>query len=223
MTADLRPVLTLISGSATRTIRNGLGDRPSLSLIPFVAEVTAGHAEAARAAAVTAYTADRLDANAPGRYSAEMPEPKWLDIEGLWIWAEGTATSKAAFMSLLLGGVEKRIAGAARLTIAHNASRDSAARGWQRVARGKACSFCIMLASRGAVYTRATADFASHDHCHCVAVAAWKNRPTPVKPYTPSSKTITDADHSRVREWISANEARLGIVPHPAAIETAAA
>ncbi len=47
---------------------------------------------------------------------------------------------------------------------------------YRRVASKGACSFCLMLASRGAVYTSAEAavaghkvDVSGHDHCHCSA------------------------------------------------------
>jgi hypothetical protein len=59
-----------------------------------------------------------------------------------------------------------------------------------------------MLIARGAVYTEVTADFASHDHCNCSAVPAFGGQPLAVKPYTPSSKNITDADRARVREYL---------------------
>src|SRR5450756_974958 len=46
---------------------------------------------------------------------------------------------------------------------------DRRARGWARAGTGR-CDFCAMLIGRGAVYTEATANFETHDHCGCVAV-----------------------------------------------------
>lgn len=40
--------------------------------------------------------------------------------------------------------------------------------GWRRVAgRGSPCPFCLMLIGRGAVYSKETARFQSHDRCSC--------------------------------------------------------
>jgi hypothetical protein len=45
---------------------------------------------------------------------------------------------------------------------------------WARVTRGAACSFCLMLATRGAVYrTEDTAHFRPHLTCHCDVEMAW--------------------------------------------------
>lgn len=42
---------------------------------------------------------------------------------------------------------------------------------WARVARGgTTCAFCLLLVSRGPVYTRDTAVFESHPKCDCYAV-----------------------------------------------------
>src|SRR5690606_5733677 len=50
--------------------------------------------------------------------------------------------------------------------------------GWHRETRGSrsypsGCKFCQMLASRGDVYKKATARFAAHAGCNCVAVPSW--------------------------------------------------
>lgn len=44
---------------------------------------------------------------------------------------------------------------------------DRRAKRYARVTSGKACSFCLMLASRGPVYGRRTGDFLAHDACAC--------------------------------------------------------
>lgn len=116
----------------------------------------------------------------------------------------GANPDTAAAVTLAVGGLQRLIANAARDTVTGSAVADPAAEGWQRVAYG-GCGFCRMLAGRGAVYTEGRADFASHDHCHCHATPAWKGKPVPVKPYTPSAADITDADRARVRRWIADN------------------
>lgn len=104
--------------------------------------------------------------------------------------------------TIVRGGLQLRIADAARYTVAGSAVADPAAQGWQRAGDGNSCAFCLTLISRGVVYSESSADFASHDHCGCMAVPAWSGEPVPVKPYTPSSRQITDADRARVKAWI---------------------
>lgn len=108
------------------------------------------------------------------------------------------------------GGLQKRLVNAANLTITGSSHHDPNARGWMRRTRPGACNFCLMVASRGAVYTKATATFACHEHCYCEAVPAWGGRPLPVGPYQPSDRPSTPADRARVRRWIADNLDVLG-------------
>lgn len=75
--------------------------------------------------------------------------------------AIGASMSASAGMRHALDG--------GRETIFTSVRADSAARGWARVTSGRACAFCAMLASRGAVYKTDTVKFRSHDHCTCTA------------------------------------------------------
>ncbi|NUO36444.1 MAG: hypothetical protein HOQ27_15445 [Dermatophilaceae bacterium] len=131
---------------------------------------------------------------------AEIPETGAQALVG---WAKTEANDYAAFQSLILGGMQRRIANFSRSTISGSSIADPKATGWQRVGSG-ACPFCAMLIARGSIYSEAGADFASHDHCHCSAVPAFGGQPLPVKPYTPSARNISDADRARVRDWIAA-------------------
>lgn len=60
--------------------------------------------------------------------------------------------SPASVLSLVGGGVQKLVAGAARGTIDTNIDRDPVIVGYARVPQPGCCAFCGMLASRGAVY-----------------------------------------------------------------------
>jgi hypothetical protein len=65
---------------------------------------------------------------------------------------------------------------------------------WARVARGGVtCAFCLLLVSRGPVYTRDTAVFQSHPKCDCIAVPAsgdaWFGR----EQYLAASKIYAEA------------------------------
>jgi hypothetical protein len=96
---------------------------------------------------------------------AEIPRAGTPELVG---WALNEATDMLAFQSLILGGMQRRIANHSRLTITRSATADRQARGWKRVGSG-GCDFCSMLLGRGAVYTAATADFEAHDGCQCSA------------------------------------------------------
>lgn len=103
------------------------------------------------------------------------------------------------------GGLQKRLVNAANLTVTESSKADPKARGYMRRTRPGACKFCLMVASRGAVYTKASATFACHEHCYCEAVPAWGGKAIPVGPYKPSDRPSTPADRARVRRWIKAN------------------
>ena len=143
-----------------------------------------------------------------GRFTAIPAELKAdAGTDELARWGVGplfqAVPDKASARSLVEGGVQRRIADVSRETITFSSVQDPAATGWQRVGEGGCKSgFCDMLIGRGAIYTEAGADFASHDHCRCSAVPAWGGEPKPVKPYTPSQRNISDADRARLREYL---------------------
>lgn len=67
-------------------------------------------------------------------------------------------------------GAEQLILEQARRQMMSAARLDTAARGWTRVPNEGACSFCLMLATRGPVYnTRTSATFDAHPDCRCTA------------------------------------------------------
>lgn len=160
---------------------------------------------AAAALAAEWYEQLREEQSIPGRFGAIPADSTETGTQQLIGWALATAENDDTFKSLILGGLQRRITNFARGTVSGSAIADPHADGWQRVARGDGCGFCQMLAGRGAVYTEASADFASHDDCNCTATVAWRNRPVPVKPYTPSARHLTDADRARARDWMRAN------------------
>ena len=108
-------------------------------------------------------------------------------------------------LTLVSGGLQRIIADADRGSITGSSLADPHAAGWQRLGGG-GCAFCAMLVERGAVYSEATADFASHDHCRCTAVPIFKGaEPISVRDYTPTARNITDADRARVREYLASH------------------
>lgn len=121
---------------------------------------------------------DLRDASdARGRFSAipaDLPDSGRTDALARW----GVSPLYAAepdFATTLVkvsGGLQRIIANADRQSVMGSSVADRSARGWARVGAGE-CEFCQMLIGRGAVYTEATADFDSHDHCGCIAVPEW--------------------------------------------------
>ena len=83
--------------------------------------------------------------------------------------AAGRKDAAAQTLVHVLGTVGRLTLNGGRETLVESIKADPKARGYQRVTSGTACSFCEMLAGRGAVYGEESADFEAHDHCACSA------------------------------------------------------
>ncbi len=78
------------------------------------------------------------------------------------------ARAKSNGMVKMLGDAGKLVLGGGRSTIVRASREDPEAKGFERQTSSSACSFCLMLASRGPVYkTQRSASFESHGHCAC--------------------------------------------------------
>ena len=171
--------------------------------------------DAAIALAADLYDLERDRVNVPGTYRApgiDMPDGGHV-LAG---WALSEAVDPEGLHSLVGGAVTRRVMQAANGTVRRAAVADPSAAGWYRVARPKACDFCRFLAGRGATYTRDSVDFASHDHCHCIAAVAWGGSTGVLldangKRLTRSTaKTRTDdelraIDNQNIRDWIESH------------------
>lgn len=139
---------------------------------------------------------------------AGNPDPGASALIG---WAQSEATGEDALKSLILGGMQKRLANFSRDTIIRSSVSDPQATGWMRTARSGGCRFCRMLAGRGAVYRESTVHFGAHDHCNCQAAPAWGGKPDvfDVREYRRSTRHAneesSEADNARARDWIAAN------------------
>lgn len=180
------------------------------ALAEVLAEVVQTYGDASAAIAADWYDALRLDAGVRPGFAAYIPEPIAPGTSQLVAWASSTATDDDAFRSLVSGGLQRRITNYSRNVITESSVRDPRARGWMRTGGGN-CGFCAMLISRGAVYTKSSVDFASHDHCRCGAAPAWSpNDVRAVRNEFVSSarnraKESSEADNARARAWIAAN------------------
>ena len=194
--ADLRQLWSEV-GDAVQA-REALKD-----ILPALVDT---YGAAAATLAADWYDELRDEVRAAGRFTAIPAEIADSGTDALARWGVDPLFRKdgdpqAAF-TLVEGGLQRRIANFSRQTVTYSTAQDPSADGWQRTGVGE-CAFCSMLIGRGAVYSESTADFASHDHCHCQAAPAFTGAPRPVKPYTPSSKNISDADRARVRQYLA--------------------
>lgn len=120
-------------------------------------------------------------------------------------WALDYGTDLASIQELIWGGTQRRIMDWSRHTVMGSSIADPRARGWQRVSVGDTCTFCLMLVSRGAVYSESTVKFGAHDNDDCVAAPAFTGRPQPVEPFRPSMRKRSEADKKRAEDWIEAH------------------
>lgn len=125
-------------------------------------------------------TADTIITTRAAAGRLDLPAPKVLDVIGL---AQASAVAGYALAgsdpaARAAASVDRLVRNAQRQTVYEAAAR--AGTGFARVPEPGACAFCLMLASRGAVYTRDTvlrttsqaragAGQSYHDHCHCRA------------------------------------------------------
>lgn len=145
-----------------------------LEYVPFLVQQ---YGESAAAVAADWYDEVRAAESVPGRFRAlAQPSPYQSAVEDTVRRAAGSlfTDSPAATLTALTATSGKYVIAASRQTIAYSSDRDPRARGWRRVTRPGSCGFCRMLAGReGAVYTRQSVHFASHDDCNCASVPSW--------------------------------------------------
>ena len=174
------------------------------------------YGSAASTAAAQWYDGLRAKAGAPGGFTAIPADIKETGAHALVGWALSTATDDSTFKSLIEGGMQRRISNFSRATVAGSSVADPSSVGWKRIGAG-ACEFCQMLISRDQLYTEASADFASHDHCNCQAYPLIKGaEPIDTKDYVQSARNSQKpgesdaayekrraADRARVRDYIA--------------------
>ena len=151
--------------------------REARAFLPLLATT---YGEVAAAAAADFYDAARDESGAAGRFTATLADSQAAKgtSPGLVKWAtDPLFTGDSADAVARLGG----LADAAALqdgknTVMANAKRDPAKPKFARVPAGKTCAWCVMLASRGAVYRSAESAGAAakfHNHCDCTPTPSW--------------------------------------------------
>lgn len=168
-----------------------------------------------KASAVTAgrfYLAERAAQGVKGRFAVPPPSLPPAEqtraslgyaVSGLY----GADTDRAAVRTITAGVAQRLVTNVGRQTVIDSIRSDRHASGWRRFAAPDSCDFCLMLTDRGAVYSAATADFAAHDHCSCVAEPSFGGS-VHVRDYTPTAHNVTDTERERLRSYLRENYRR---------------
>lgn len=128
------------------------------------------------------YTAFRVAEGVPGSAAARVADAAPRDQLVTSLYVTGKTQVQRSLRSgfspqaarqntfvTMSGAVSRHVLNAGRDTLILSTAADKRARGWRRITDANPCSFCSMLAGRGAVYSADTADFQAHDHCGCTA------------------------------------------------------
>jgi len=210
MRTQQRGMLRLLIRDVRARMRTLNTSRPS-SAQPWIDDVTAivdRYAQVAAELAARAYEAERDEAGIRSPFRPDLadgPPAEQVEASLRWaahdVWAPPRAPSElpagqrrafsADLAERLLARAGERaevvtgrlVLDTARRTIVETVEQDPDARGWYRSAAPDACSFCRLMASRGAVYrSRGTAGtdandsfeggglFKYHNNCACVAM-----------------------------------------------------
>ncbi|OFO13402.1 hypothetical protein HMPREF3088_05640 [Corynebacterium sp. HMSC22B11] len=172
--------------------------RRALMEEPFTAITTAYGEQAAHAAADYLFLQRSLDETLARLDYPEVADPVTYD-QAVAAYRSATRLSNSDFkrlmelgkdyagnqfnvvtMEKLSGALNRMVLLPARSTIVNNLGSD---RSFARVPEPGACLWCLMLASRGAVYRASTALYKDgaryHDNCRCVAVEVSAHAPLP--------------------------------------------
>ena len=151
------------------------------ALLAFTPVLVDQYGEVAATVAADWYDDLRVEAGVRPGFRARMAEPVPAEVvvartrfgaQHLWTDAPDL------MLPFLTTAVSKYVLAPGRDTIVGSSLADPQAVGWHRETRPSdtyhsGCRMCRMLAGRGGVYKRATATFAAHGGCRCVAVPSW--------------------------------------------------
>lgn len=179
-----------------------------LALLDGVPELIGYYSEGSAALAADFYEEERELAEVRSRFAAEaVVEDRTVKIRRSIAWAASPwfDDSGDSVDARLAEVVQLETARPYRDTITTNRSNDPDAVGWRRVTAG-GCSFCRMLADRGAVYKSDTARFASHTNCHCVAQPVFTTNDTGVEAsvlqYRASRRSRSPEQRAELRQYL---------------------
>ena len=198
----LRTLVERDLAAFSATLDLGRPERARDALLTFTPQLVDTYGLIAATVAADWYDTVRAAEKVPGKFRATpvVPDESEAIVATVRRSAGALFTdTPATALDSLTGPVGKYALSGSRETIMRSSIRDPQASGWTRVTSGGSCAFCRMLAGRGAVYARDTADFASHTHCHCTAAPSWDpGAPeVPVEVYSASMRTSLMSDSAR--------------------------
>lgn len=147
------------------------------ALLAFFPELIATYGDASALLAADFYDMLRDVPPSAASFTAAFAAP--VDpgkAQGAARWAVGALFDEDAplFTSQILGSTQRLVAQRGRDTMVSNSARDSVRTAFARIPSGSdTCTFCLMTASRGAVYeSEVTAGVMNdyHDNCDCAVI-----------------------------------------------------
>jgi hypothetical protein len=144
------------------------GSTPKLATA--VEAIVTHYGRASSAAALTFYRNERRAAGVLGRPNLTVPPPPSSEAVRAVVeralsplYGPVTPEIEQRVQAALTSEVEQMVLDQSRTAIIDSAQTDRAAKGWARITEPGACSFCRLLATRGAVYrSEETANFRAH-------------------------------------------------------------
>jgi len=211
---ESRAALQLVTAEAVAyatDLANRVAGSPEvrrLALLDGVPELIDYYSEGSAALAADFYEEERELAEVRSRFTAEtVIEDRTVKIRRSIAWAASPwfDDSGDSVDARLAEVVQLETARPYRDTITTNRSNDPDAVGWRRVTAG-GCSFCRMLADRGAVYKADTARFAAHPKCGCVAQPVFTTNDTGVEAsvmqYVASRRSRSPEQRAMLRDYL---------------------
>lgn len=177
-------------------------------MLEVVPDLVAYYSDGSSALAADFYEDAREQAAAAGSFVAIPVVPdRVVKIRRGVAWSAGPFFDGSGSVNERLAAVvSQEVARPYRVTILENRARDGQAVGWRRITRAGGCSFCRMLADRGAVYREKTVRFAAHDHCSCTAEPVFlggeSGPEASVMQYMASARRRTPAEKERLRDYL---------------------
>lgn len=143
-----------------------------------VAQAQAYYAEARRAAGIAgSFPAPSVPLPSPELIQATLDSTGPYALLGRIKRSQPVPTAMQNTGVILSGAASRLVLNGARQVILQSVKDDSEAVGWMRVTAANPCSWCAMLASRGASYrSAASAGFKAHNLCRCTAQAVFSHR-----------------------------------------------
>jgi len=191
-------------------------ERQAGVLLASLPLVVPSYYDAAGVLAVDWYGEIREESRPSALYVPEVigdPATDWIEREAEVFRRSLDAVDFEAEIAALTAEItrlaEKEVARGFRDTILGNARQDRESIGWSRVTRPGACKLCVMIAARGAVFRKETANFAAHTSCHCAARPEFRNGDhgpeATVEQYLAAKKRRTPRERKALRKYLNEN------------------